>query len=89
MRDNMAVSLAVPTSAGGLPARQGSAFLGSTRYAESYAAISDDELAAPIFRGDDVPLRPSLYPVLHALYCEKISRLSDYLGADLSGWLQA
>ncbi|MBK8086034.1 MAG: sulfotransferase [Devosia sp.] len=57
--------------------------------AEAYAAISDDELAAPIFRGDDVPLRPSLYPVLHALYCEKISRLSDYLGADLSGWLQA
>lgn len=56
--------------------------------AEVYTANSEAELSSPVFRGDDVPLRPSLYSVLHALYCEKINRLSDYLGTDLSGWLQ-
>lgn len=40
------------------------------------------------FAGDDVPLRPSLRPVLDALYGVRVASLARYLGEDLSGWLR-
>lgn len=41
----------------------------------------------PAFTGLGYPLRPSLKHMLKDLYKEKITKLSDYLETDLSGWL--
>ena len=40
----------------------------------------------PVFTGPGYPLRPSLKPILHRLYQDKIEKLGVYLNTDLSGW---
>jgi hypothetical protein len=40
-----------------------------------------------VFSGPGYKLRPSLEPMLRALYEERIQRLADYLDTDLSAWL--
>jgi hypothetical protein len=43
-------------------------------------------LVKRVYEGDQVPLRPSLAPVLHGIYGEKIMALSAYLGESLTSW---
>jgi hypothetical protein len=45
-------------------------------------------LRAKEFEGFPEPLRPSLLPVLHEIYDEKIRSLERFLGLDLSGWME-
>lgn len=40
-----------------------------------------------IFAGPGYPLRPTLKPVLRALYRDRIQCLASYLNTELSGWL--
>jgi len=43
-------------------------------------------LRARVFAGPGLPVRPSLRPVLAALYADRIDSLERYLGWDLSAW---
>jgi hypothetical protein len=54
------------------------------RFAASDAAL----LSSKVFEGDGMPIRPSLLPVLHQIYDDRIHSLSDYLGEDFSAWLE-
>lgn len=46
----------------------------------------DQKLAQPVFKGDGVPLRPSLLKELLEIYGNRISSLSQYLDEDFSSW---
>jgi hypothetical protein len=51
-----------------------------------FAALPEPELAAGVFPGPGLPLRPSLVGPLRALYCEPIDALSRLIERDLSHW---
>jgi hypothetical protein len=50
------------------------------------AQIPAETLARPVFAGPQLPLRPSLVPVLREIYLPKIDALERYLGVDLGAW---
>lgn len=43
----------------------------------------------PVFTGPGIPLRPTLRPVLRALYQDRIKQLARHLDMDLSAWLSS
>lgn len=53
------------------------------------ARVPTPGLLEPVFPGPGHPLRPSLLPVLRALYLPKIESLSAYMDIDLSDWLKS
>lgn len=54
---------------------------------ESIFVPSDsNKLEERVFKGDGVPLKPSLLPTLLAIYLKRIESLERYLDEDLSGW---
>lgn len=51
-----------------------------------FNTTSDSELRLKVFKGDSVPLRPSLMPILSTLYFDRIESLERYLHEDFSSW---
>lgn len=47
---------------------------------------SNIELSQPINLGNKIPIRPSLLPVLHEIYDQKIERLQNLIRTDLKRW---
>lgn len=56
---------------------------------ESFFGKNDDQkLREKVFEGDGVAIRPSLLPVLHNIYRERINSLERYLHDDFSNWMK-
>lgn len=53
-----------------------------------YDSMEDEALSRPVFAGSGTPVRDSLAPILEALYDRRIQRLGEYLGDDLTRWLE-
>lgn len=59
------------------------------------ASLQDPDLLrqqgcqVPVFTGPGYPLRPTLRPILRALYQDRIKQLERYLDMDLSAWLSS
>lgn len=51
-----------------------------------FVPTDSTKLRERIFKGDDVPLRQSLLPSLHAIYLKRIESLEKYLNEDFSSW---
>lgn len=56
---------------------------------ENYFDRSDDKkLREKIFESDGVAIRPSLLPILHDIYRNRIDSLERYLQEDFSNWIK-
>ena len=51
-----------------------------------YSSADIGKLSNKVFKGDDVPLRASLLPVLQEIYQNRIESLEKYLNEDLTDW---
>lgn len=56
---------------------------------ENFFTASDaHKLGKKVFKGDGMPIRTTLSPVLHSMYLKKIESLEKYLDDDFSDWKQ-
>ncbi|MFT7228746.1 MAG: hypothetical protein ACI8PW_001336 [Methylophilaceae bacterium] len=51
-----------------------------------FNTLNNSNLGLKVFQGDNVPLRPSLIPILSTLYLDRIESLETYLHEDFSSW---